>query len=83
MLCHERFGLRMCTARLKIKDTAAVRYDLAQPTEETAALICSDGVLTGFPVDGGMMCFCDAQTAEEYRAFLAEKHIDDAYSEYF
>lgn len=83
VMLHERFGLRMCTARLKIKDTAAVRYDLAQPTEETAAMKCSDGVLTGFPVDGGMMCFCDVQTAEEYRQFLSENKIDDAYPQYF
>lgn len=83
VMLNERFGMRMCTARLKIKDTAAVRYDLAQPTEETAALVCSDGLLTGFPVDGGMMCFCDVQTAEEYRRFLSENNINDAYPEYF
>lgn len=83
VMLHDSFGMRMCTARLKIKDTAAMRYDLARPTEETAALVCSDGLLTGFPVDGGMMCFCDVQTAEEYRNFLYENHINDAYPEYF
>lgn len=83
VMLNEQFGMRVCTARLKIKDTAAIRYDLAKPTQDTAALICSDGPLTGFPVDGGMMCFCDTQTAEEYRQFLSKNRIDDAYPEYF
>lgn len=83
-ICRNKYiGICMCTARLKIKETAAVRYELAQPTEETAAAKCSDGVLSGFPVDGGMMCFCDAQVAEEYRRFLSDHHINDPYTEYF
>lgn len=83
-ICRNEYaGIRMCTARLKIKDTAAVRYELALPTEESAAAKLSDGVLSGFPVDGGMMCFCDAQVAEEYRKFLSDNHINDPYPEYF
>ncbi len=84
-------GIRMCTARLKIKDTKAVRYSCAEPTEETAVGKCLDGVMTGFPVDAGMMSFCDVQVAEEYQAFLdkwykkneGKNHYDDYFANFF
>lgn len=84
-------GIRMCTARLKIKETRAVRYVCAESTEETAAAKCADGFVTGFPVDAGMMSFCDAQVAEEYRTFLehwekdnpGKNHYDDYFAAYF
>ena len=83
-------GIRMCTAMLKIKDTEAVKFVKAQSTEETAIKL-KDGNLDGFPVDAGMMCFCDRQTAREYRAFLDSwykqnpqgNHYDDYFAELF
>lgn len=80
---NEFVGIRICSARIKIKNTAAVRYELAVPTEETAAVICSDGPMTGFPVECGMMCFCDEQTADEYRTFMAKHNYTNAYDDYF
>lgn len=80
-------GIRMCTARLKIKDTKAVRYELAESEEDSAAMICSDGVLHGFPVDAGMMCFIDAGAAKSYRSFFerwyAENPGKNNYEDYF
>ncbi|MFL0252755.1 DUF4241 domain-containing protein [Clostridium neuense] len=84
-------GIRMCTSRLKIKDTKAVSYVCAESTAESAAGKCSDGYLTGFPVEAGMMSFCDAQVANEYRSFLEDwekdnpekNHYDDYFSYYF
>lgn len=80
-------GIRMCTARLKVKTTKAEKYICAEPTKETAAGECSDGILTGFPVDAGMMCFCDAQEADAYRRFLDKWHKENEgknhYDDYF
>lgn len=80
-------GIRMCTARLKIKDTEAVRYELAESEEETAAAKLKDGVMHGFPVDAGMMCFCDSEGAKAYGAFLGKWHKEDSgknhYDDYF
>lgn len=84
---HEYIGIRMCTARLKIRDTKAVRYELAQPVPETAAAKCKDGVMSGFPVDAGMMCFIDAGAAENYAGFLGKWHKENPgknhYDDYF
>lgn len=84
---NDAVGIRMCTARLKLRDTEAVRYQCAEPTEETAAAKFSDGIMTGFPVDAGVMAFCDAQAAEEYRAFLnswkEENPGKNLYTDYF
>lgn len=84
---NQSIGIRMCTARLKIKDTKAVRYLCAEATEETAVAKCSDGNASGFPVEAGMMSFCDAQVADEYRAFLGAWHKDNPgknhYDDYF
>ena len=91
-LCRNPYvGIRMCTARLKIKDTKALSYVCAEPTPESAIGKCADGDLTGFPVDAGMMSFCDSQVAEEYRIFLDnwhgnnpdKNHYDDYFADYF
>ena len=84
---HPQIGIRMCTARLKIKDTAAVRYELAESEEETAAFKAKDGVLHGFPVDAGMMCFIDKDAAANYAAFIEKWHRENPgknhYDDYF
>lgn len=80
-------GIRMCTARLKLKNTEAVKYELAMPTEDSASAKSKDGPLAGFAVDAGMMCFCDAMVAEEYRQFILRFHEDNPdanhYDDYF
>lgn len=88
---HPQIGVRMCTARLKIKDTAAVRYEPAESEEETAAFKAKDGVMHGFPVDAGMMCFIDAEAAKNYKAFIDgwhtnnpdKNHYDDYFAAFF
>ncbi len=91
-LCRSQsIGIRMCTARLKITGEKAVRYELAKPTEETAIAKYKDGVLSGFPVEAGMMGFCDVQVAKEYLEFLekweqenpGKNHYDDYFAAYF
>ena len=83
----EFIGIRMCTARLKIKETAAVRYELAESEKETAAAKFKDGVMHGFPVDAGMMCFIDASEAAKYGEFLEKWHKNNPrgnhYDDYF
>ena len=80
-------GIRMCTARLKIKETAAVRYERAESVPETAAARFKDGVMHGYPVDAGMMCFIDAGAAENYRKFIDKWHAENPgknhYDDYF
>lgn len=88
---HNYIGIRMCTARLKIKDTKAVRYEQAESEAETAAFKAKDGVMHGFPVDAGMMCFIDADAAKNYAAFIekwhkenpGKNHYDDYFKEFF
>lgn len=84
---HPHVGIRMCTARLNIKESKALRYVRAQPTKESAAAKCSDGILSGFPVETGTMSFCDVQVAKEYRAFLVKwgetHHNKQYYNDYF
>jgi len=83
----EMIGVRMCTARLKIKDTKAVRYERAESEEDSAAFKASDGVMHGFPVDAGMMCFIDADAAKDYAEFLGKWHKENPgknhYDDYF
>lgn len=90
-LCrNSTVGLRMCTAVLKLKETSAEKYIKAVSTDETAIKV-KDGRIEGFPVDAGMMCFCDRQTADEYRAFLDKwyranpqgNHYDDYFAAFF
>ncbi len=88
---REELGIRMCTARLKIKDTEATNYVLANPTKETAAFVAKDGIMSGFPVDAGMISICDEQVAKEYKEFLDEwykdnpggNHYDDYFANFF
>lgn len=80
-------GIRMCTTRLMVKDTKAVRYECAAPTRETAVAQNETGLMSGFPVDAGMMTICDAKAAEAYREFLdqwyAEHPDQNHYDHYF
>jgi hypothetical protein len=88
---NEYIGIRMCTARLKIKNTKAVKYVCAESTEDSAVAKCSDGYISGFPVEAGMLSFCDAVVAEEYRSFLdkwyggykEKNHYDDYFAKFF
>lgn len=91
-ICRQQeIGLRMCTAKLRIKDTKAVQYKKTTATNESAIKLQDGGVLQGFPVDAGMICLCDLQTAEEYRAFLDKwyeknpegNHYDDYFATFF
>lgn len=80
-------GVRMCTARLKIKQSDAVVYKLANPTKESAAFTGKDGVLSGFPVDAGLISFCDEQVGKEYKDFIDAWYKDNPngnhYDDYF
>lgn len=87
-------GIRICTARLKIKDTDAVKYELARPTAETQFPMGVDvpselegGVVCGFPVEAGMMCFIDAEGAKDYEAYIEAFHKNNPgknhYDDYF
>lgn len=88
---NEDIGIRMCTARLKVKETRAVRYICAMPTKETAVSANNEGVLSGFPVEAGMMTICDAKVADEYGQFLDgwhnenpdKNHYDDYFATFF
>ncbi len=84
-------GIRMCTVKLKIKEAEAVSYSLAKPTNESAAFVAKDGVLSGFPVDAGMISICDEKVAKEYQDFIANwykdnpngNHYDDYFDKFF
>lgn len=84
-------GIRMCTARLKIKNSETTVYKLANPTKETAAFKGKDGILSGFPVDAGMTAICDEQVGKEYKEFLDDwyknnpdkNHYDDYFVAFF
>lgn len=84
-------GLRMCTAKLKLKGTEAMSYKLAKPTEESAAFKAKDGIVSGFPVDAGMISICDEQVAKEYQDFIdawykehpGGNHYDDYFAAQF
>ena len=88
---QEQIGIRMCTARLKVKDTKAVTYKKASATNESAIKSQDGDVLDGFPVDAGMICLCDAKVAEEYIHFLDKwheqtpegNHYDDYFAAFF
>lgn len=79
--------VRITAARIKLSGEKAVRYELAEPTHETTAFHCSDGDMTGFPVDAGMMGFMDASVMDEYSDFLHSWHRDNPdknhYDDYF
>lgn len=81
----EMAGLRIVGARLRIKDSRAVKYELAE------SLAQKDGEwkrsFAGFPVECGMACFCDLQAAQSYWRFLegwyAEHKNGNIYDDYF
>lgn len=81
----------MCTARMKIKETDAIVYKLTTPTEDSAVFVGTDGVLSGFSVDAGMLSICDEQVAKEYRQFIDNwyrdnpngNHDEDYFSDFF
>lgn len=84
-------GIRICTARLKIKESEVIIYKLANPTEESAAFKGKDGILSGFPVDAGMIAICDEQVGQEYKSFIDNwhknnpdrNHYDDYFANFF
>lgn len=88
---NEDIGIRMCTTRLKVKDTKAIKYVLAKPSKGNAVTNKNNEVLAGFPVDAGMMTICDAKVADEYREFLDKwykenqdkNHYDDYFAAFF
>lgn len=67
---NEHVGIRMCTVRLKITESKAVKYNLAYPTKDTAIAVTKEKVMAGFPVEAGMMSFCDEKVAKEYQEFV-------------
>lgn len=90
-ICRDEiFGIRMCTARLKVKDTKAVKYVCAKSHEEKNGekTPCK---FSGFPVDAGMMSFCDKKVALEYLDFIEKwheenkdkNHYDDYFAKFF
>ena len=88
---NDDIGIRMCTMKLKIKNTKAAAYVCAEETEESSIRTRENELIAGFPVDAGMMTICDAQTALEYRSFLKKwyeenpdrNHYDDYFAAYF
>lgn len=81
-------GMRICTARLKIKNTKAVRYELAKPVPETAANVSKNGeIWTGYPVDAGMTGFIDAKGADKMGKWIDNWHKQNKdknhYDDYF
>lgn len=73
----EQMGVCMCTSRLKIKETKAIKYVRAEVDERA---------YTGFQVETGTMAFCDAEVAKEYQEFVKqwyEKNTDkNFYNDY-
>lgn len=87
-ICRSKhIGIRICTIRLKIKTSDAIRYELAKPTPESAFAKGKDGILSGFPVDAGMVSICDEKVGQEYQSFLdrwyKENPDGNHYDDYF
>lgn len=84
---NEDIGIRLCTTRLKVKDTKVFRYVCAASTKESAVAANDNEVMSGFPVDAGMMTICDVKVANEYREFLEQWHKENPgknhYDDYF
>ena len=84
---NEDIGIRMCTTRLKVKDSQAVKYVCARSIQKHVIMSNDEKSLSGFPVDAGMMTICDAQVANEYRDFLDKWHEENPqknhYDDYF
>lgn len=83
-------GIRMCTARLKIKPEPAVYYSVAESVEGNSVML-TGWIMSGFPVETGVMSFCDAEGAKEFKRFAdrwqsenPEKNIyDDHFAGFF
>ncbi len=75
-------GLRVVGARLKVSDSEAVSYELANGENEEKKT-----TFAGFPVECGMACFCDEQAAKSYWRFLhgwyQEHEGGNIYDDYF
>lgn len=61
----DKMGRRIVGARLKVRDSAAVSYELANCENEK-----HETTFAGFAVECGMACFCDEQAARSYWQFL-------------
>ncbi|MBR6044199.1 MAG: DUF2185 domain-containing protein [Ruminococcus sp.] len=83
--------VRITSSRLKVKDTEAVRYEVASAAPGTEAFRSSDGCFAAFPVETGTMAFADAGVSEDYIRFIREwhaahpdgNHYDDYFAELF
>lgn len=78
-------GLRIVGARLKISENQAVSYEPANCVEDNQKE--HRIAFAGFPVECGMGCFCDEQSAQSYWKFLSgwyQEHKDgNIYNDYF
>lgn len=78
-------GIRIVGARLKLSEAQAVSYEPADCVEEYQGEVRN--VFPGFPVECGMGCFCDEQSAQSYWEFLRawyQEHEDgNIYDDYF
>lgn len=83
---QEGLGIRMCTAKLKVTESRAIKYEKATATKDTVIQLKQD-TMEGFPVDAGMMCFCDEKVAHEFKDFLDKWHESNSgknhYDDYF
>ena len=87
---REDIGIRMCTARLKISDKRPARYTVGRDVSQDV-LDLNLATRETFPVDAGLMSFCDEQAAREYREFIDEwykehpegNHYDDYFAAFF
>lgn len=87
VLYSETAGLRIATARLKIKDEKAVSYNRGESkiNDDGKRPFCFMGV------DAGVACFTDLQISREYDEFLRKwhgenpdkNHYDDYFAKYF
>lgn len=72
IFCPESGNVRIAGMRLKVSETEAVSYSLA----EDYRVIDDEGTeekgFSGFAVEAGMATFCDSQAAESYWDFLDE-----------
>lgn len=88
---HKEFGIRMCTAKLKINNNETKKYVKANATKDSVICLKDNRSIEGFPVDAGMICFCDKQVAKEYKEFLDDwymknpngNHYDDYFANLF
>lgn len=75
-------GIRIVGARLKLSEREAVSYELAKCEKED-----DKKTFAGFPVECGMACFCDEQSAQGYWRFLdgwyREHEGGNIYDDYF